>query len=93
MFDQSGRQRQGCAAFHSVIGGTSNEAQRAMLRTYVHELGHCFNLYHSHHKEFMNPPQPNRLDALSWMHYPQEYRLVKWFGPGSVLGCVPIPVR
>jgi hypothetical protein len=75
MFDaMDQRQRQGCAVFHDVIGGTGDRVTRAMLRTYVHELGHCFNLYHSHQKEFMNPPQPNRLDALSWMHYPANYR-------------------
>lgn len=74
MFDQQGAQRQGCAVFHDVIGGTTDQVVRAQLRTYVHELGHCFNLYHSHMKEFMTPPQPNRLDARSWMHYPDAYR-------------------
>ncbi|GAB3174833.1 hypothetical protein [Telluribacter humicola] len=72
MFDRD--QRQGCAVFHDVIGGSTDQIVRAQLRTYVHELGHCFNLYHSHHKEYMQPPQPNRLDALSWMHYPDYYR-------------------
>ncbi|MCW3093360.1 MAG: hypothetical protein JWP81_4429 [Ferruginibacter sp.] len=73
MFDQQGAQRQGCAVFHDVIGGNTTEVIRGQLRTYVHEMGHCFNLYHSHQKEFMHPPQPNRLDALSWMHYPDYY--------------------
>lgn len=72
MFDSV--RRQGCAVFHDVVGGTTDRVVRAMLRTYVHELGHCFNLFHSHHKEFMSPPLPNRLDALSWMHYPAYFQ-------------------
>jgi|GEM_PF-526059 len=76
MFDRKGQQRQGCAVFHDVIGGNTNEIMRAQLHTYVHELGHCFNLCHSHEKETMHPPQPNRYDALSWMNYPEFYRSV-----------------
>lgn len=76
MFDQQGAQRQGCAVFHASLGGTSASKQRDQLYTCVHELGHCFNLYHSFHKQYMNPPQPNRLDALSWMNYP-------WYFPGG----------
>ena len=71
MFDSA--RRQGCAVFHDVIGGGDDRSRRAMLRTYMHELGHCFNLYHSHEKSLMVPPQPNRLDALSWMQYPDYY--------------------
>lgn len=73
MFDQQGRQRQGCAVFHNVIGGNAADIQRAALRTYVHELGHCFNLLHSWQKSLAVPPAPNRLDALSWMNYVQNY--------------------
>ena len=73
MFDQQGKQRQGCAVFHNVIGGGTNESQRAQLRTYVHELGHCFNLLHSWQKSFAVPPVPNRADALSWMNYVQNF--------------------
>lgn len=73
MFDQQGKQRQGCAVFHAGVGGNTPEQQRLQLYTYVHELGHCFNLFHSFHKEYMNPPQPNRLNALSWMNYPWGY--------------------
>jgi hypothetical protein len=72
MFDSD--KRQGCAVFHDVVGGSGDRVVRAMLRTYMHELGHCFNLYHSHHKEYMTPPRPNRLDALSYMHYPAYYQ-------------------
>lgn len=76
MFDQQGRQRQGCAVFHANLAGSTPDRQRDQLYTCVHELGHCFNLYHSFHKQYMNPPQPNRLDALSWMNYP-------WGFPGG----------
>jgi len=47
MFDQLGLQRQGCAVFHGGIGGTTADQLRLQLYTYVHELGHCFNLLHS----------------------------------------------
>lgn len=73
MFDQEGKQRQGCAVFYDRIKGDDHEAQRAALRTYVHELGHCFNLLHSWQKSFAVPPQPNRIDALSWMNYVQNF--------------------
>ncbi len=73
MFDRIGRQRQGCAVFHDLVGGTSVEAKRAALRTYVHELGHCFNLLHSWQKSLAVPPQPDRLDALSYMNYVQNF--------------------
>lgn len=73
MFDQAGRQRQGCAVFYQGLGGNAAEAQRNQLFTCVHELGHCFNLYHSFHKQYMNPPLPNRPLALSWMNYPWGY--------------------
>jgi hypothetical protein len=73
MFDQEGKQRQGCACFYQSIGGTAATRLRDQLYCCVHELGHCFNLYHSFHKKYMDPPQPNRLYALSWMNYPQKY--------------------
>ncbi|HEX6070510.1 MAG TPA: hypothetical protein VFZ18_11820 [Longimicrobiaceae bacterium] len=73
MFDLQGAQRQGCAVFHASLGGTTATKLRDQLYTCVHELGHCFNLYHSFHKQYMNPPQPNRLDALSWMNYPWKF--------------------
>lgn len=73
MFDQQGKQRQGCAVFHRGIGGTTPEQLRLQLYTYVHELGHCFNLLHSWQKSFGTPPKPDRPDALSWMNYPWSY--------------------
>ena len=73
MFDQQGKQRQGCAVFHAGIGGATAEQQRLQLYTYVHELGHCFNLLHSWQKSLASPPKPDRPDALSWMNYPWYY--------------------
>jgi hypothetical protein len=75
MFDNEGLPRQGCAVFHNQIAGNDPHGQkRAQLRTYVHEVGHCFNLYHSNQKSQMLPPQPNRPGALSWMNYPKDFR-------------------
>ena len=73
MFDQQGRQRQGCAVFHKGIGGATAEQLRLQLYTYVHELGHCFNLLHSWQKSLASPPKPDRPDSLSWMNYPWNY--------------------
>jgi len=73
MFDQQGKQRQGCAVFHAGIGGTTADKLRLQLYTYVHELGHCFNLLHSWQKSLATPPAPNRPAALSWMNYPWNY--------------------
>lgn len=73
MFDQEGKQRQGCAVFHAGIGGISADKLRLQLYTYVHELGHCFNLLHSWQKQYANPPVPNRPSSLSWMNYPWNY--------------------
>lgn len=73
MFDQEGKQRQGCAVFHHGIGGITPDKLRLQLYTYVHELGHCFNMLHSWQKKFSQPPSPNRPDAKSWMNYPWKY--------------------
>ena len=73
MFDQQGKQRQGCAAFYQNISGNTAVNLRDQLYVCVHELGHCFNLFHSFHKKYMDPPMPNRPKAKSWMNYPQNY--------------------
>jgi hypothetical protein len=73
MFDQQGPQRQGCASFYQMISAGTAANRREQLYVHVHELGHCFNLFHSFHKTSMNPPLPNRPGALSWMNYPQHY--------------------
>lgn len=73
MFDQQGKQRQGCAVFNGGLGGTTADKLRLQLYAYVHELGHCFNLLHSWQKSLATPPSPNRPSSLSWMNYPQLY--------------------
>jgi hypothetical protein len=73
MFDSQGLQRQGCASFYQVIQSPTPANLREQLYVNVHELGHCFNLFHSFHKAFMTPPLPNRPGSLSWMNYPQNY--------------------
>jgi hypothetical protein len=75
MFDQLGPQRQGCAVFHQGIGGTTSQQLRLQLQTYVHELGHCFNLLHSWQKSLSTPPGVNRPNSLSYMNYPWGYPL------------------
>jgi hypothetical protein len=75
MFDQQGKQRQGCAVFHTGIGGTMAGQLRLQVYTYVHELGHCFNLLHSWQKSLASPPGTDRPNALSWMNYPWYYPL------------------
>jgi hypothetical protein len=79
MFDYADAfQRQGCAVFHDAIQGTDAASQRAQLRTYVHELGHAFNLLHSWQKNLADPPQPlgpnGGLGDLSWMNYTWKYQ-------------------
>ncbi|MGH3518323.1 MAG: hypothetical protein ACRDQ7_13070 [Haloechinothrix sp.] len=73
MFDQQGLQRQGCASFYQAISAGTAANQREQLYVHTHELGHCFNLFHSFHKSYMNPPLPNRPGSLSWLNYPQNY--------------------
>ncbi|HEX4814004.1 MAG TPA: hypothetical protein VFV66_14765 [Nonomuraea sp.] len=79
MFDYNdAHQRQGAAVFYDAIQGDSPRDQRAQLRTYVHELGHAFNLLHSWQKNLATPPQPlgpeGGFGDLSWMNYVQNYR-------------------
>ncbi|MEV6156668.1 hypothetical protein AB0L53_40625 [Nonomuraea sp. NPDC052129] len=79
MFDyDDAHQRQGSAVFYDAIKGRTPQAQRAQLRTYVHELGHAFNLLHSWQKNLGNPPQPlgpnGGFGDLSWMNYVQNYQ-------------------
>ncbi|MEV6207896.1 hypothetical protein [Kitasatospora sp. NPDC051914] len=79
MFDAAGSfQRQGYAVFHDAIQGQDPATQRAQLRTYVHELGHAFNLLHSWDKNFADPPQPlgpnGGLGDLSWMNYTWKFQ-------------------
>jgi len=77
MFDHQlgGAERQGCAVFHRGLGGATAQALRLQLQTYVHELGHAFNLLHSWQKSLAFPPGVNRPNSLSWMNYPWNYPL------------------
>ncbi len=79
MFDYADAfQRQGCAVFYDAIKGADAGSRRAQLRTYVHELGHAFNLLHSWQKNLANPPAPLGPNAglgdLSWMNYAWKYQ-------------------
>lgn len=79
MYDGAGsHQRQGMAVFYDAVQGTDLANQRAQLRTYVHELGHCFNLLHSWDKAFATPPKPlgpnGGLGDLSWMNYAWKFQ-------------------
>ncbi|WP_162788762.1 hypothetical protein [Amycolatopsis albispora] len=79
MFDYGDAfQRQGAAVFYDAIGGADAATQRSQLRTYVHELGHAFNLLHSWQKNLANPPAPlgpnGGLGDLSWMNYDWKYQ-------------------
>ncbi|MCD6062185.1 MAG: hypothetical protein K0R82_96 [Flavipsychrobacter sp.] len=70
MFDYLGSRphRQGCAIFQDTVRDyhpSTNDYNRHLLYTYVHELGHAFNLLHSWDK--------SRPDSLSWMNYDWRY--------------------
>jgi hypothetical protein len=68
-------ERQGCAVFRrhewfrDLVAAPASEAQAAAARkylyTFVHEIGHAFNLLHSWDK--------GRPDAESWMNYDWRY--------------------
>jgi hypothetical protein len=67
--------RQGCAVFQDTIKNyhpTTADYNRHLLYTYVHELGHAFNLLHSWDK--------SRPDSLSWMNYDWLYDQRNGFG-------------
>ncbi|MBB3084073.1 hypothetical protein [Geodermatophilus sabuli] len=73
MFDYADAfQRQGCAVFYDAVKGDDPASRRAALRTYVHELGHAFNLLHSWQKTVTGPN--GGLGDLSWMNYPWRYQ-------------------
>lgn len=82
MFDAVGppnTPRQGCAVFHGELGSLV-PGMRDQLFTYVHELGHCFNLCHCFEPDDKTPQHLRRADALTWMNYPWQYSA----GPGKV---------
>ncbi|QDY75415.1 tetratricopeptide repeat protein [Streptomyces qinzhouensis] len=77
MFDQTGRQRQGVAIFYNALRDYNSIGDAMELFTYVHELGHVFNMLHSWEKNLAVPPAPlgpnNGFGDLSWMNYPALY--------------------
>lgn len=73
MFDQQGRERQGCAVFYRMIGGGEPADRRKQLHTCVHEIGHCFNLYHTFTTSPIPPHLPERPGSRSWMNYPWKF--------------------
>lgn len=66
MFDRRGKERQGCVVFYELV---KHDMQRSQLRTFVHEIGHCFNLLHSGEKRINDIPT-SRKESLSWMNFP-----------------------
>lgn len=78
MFDQAGLERQGMAVFAQAIKASGIAGAAWDMHTYVHEIGHAFNLLHSWDKGFANPPAPlgprNGYGDASWMNYPHLYQ-------------------
>ncbi|QDY80000.1 hypothetical protein [Streptomyces qinzhouensis] len=73
LFDTFGSHRQGTAVFHTALARYGLTGTRAELFTYVHEIGHAFNMLHSWQKPLGKlGPNWGRGD-LSWMNYAQEY--------------------
>ncbi|MEV4394794.1 M12 family metallo-peptidase [Nonomuraea sp. NPDC049607] len=85
MFDREGSPRQGMAMFHTEMVRQQVAGTRTELHTWVHELGHAFNLVHSWQKNIAKPPQPlgprNGYGDLSWMNYEANYQ-----GPNGEAG-------
>jgi hypothetical protein len=70
--------RYGCAIFHSAIGEKTIWEKRRLLFTYVHEIGHCFNLLHPWDRYQKNSPSRETLhSSLSWMNLPEKYYSAK----------------
>ena len=79
MFDKFDEHpRQGCAVFGNAFESLSGvQLQRELVRTCVHELGHCFNLPHPWAGGATQPVAPEGdvegYDAPSWMNLPESY--------------------
>ncbi|MER5425356.1 hypothetical protein [Streptosporangium roseum] len=78
MFDRDESPRQGMAVFHTEMAMSQLAGTRGELHTWVHELGHAFNLMHSWDKNLADPPQPlgprGGYGDLSWMNYEHNYQ-------------------
>ncbi|MFC4906693.1 hypothetical protein [Actinomadura gamaensis] len=85
MFDRIGRNRQGMAVFHDAEDAAGELGTYEEPHTYVHELGHTFNLVHSWDKARVGArlgPFDGYGD-LSWMNYPHLYRDATSSGTGA----------
>ena len=72
MFDQQGKQRQGCAVFYAGIGGTrrtrgGSSSTRASTRSGTASTCSLWQ------KSLATPPQPNRPASPSRMNYPWRF--------------------
>ncbi|WP_031160514.1 hypothetical protein [Streptosporangium roseum] len=78
MFDRQGSPRQGMAVFYTELVKQQMVGKRGDLHTWVHEIGHAFNLVHSWDKKLADPPQPlgprDGYGDLSWMNYESNYQ-------------------
>ncbi|MCX5536553.1 hypothetical protein OG785_39080 [Streptomyces sp. NBC_00006] len=79
MFDYvSGLHRQGLAVFEQSIKAAGLAGAAWDMHTYIHEIGHAFNLLHSWEKHLASPPAPlgprSGYGDLSWMNYPHLYK-------------------
>lgn len=79
MFDTAARR--GCAVFHTTTAqddAGEPEAGRGLLRTYVHEIGHCLNLLHCG-----EPGSNTSFASHSWMGVPGDFKGASGAGAAS----------
>lgn len=71
-FKFDSRYRQGCAVFtnaiSSIAGKSPENFQKAMLRTILHEIGHCLNLIHRNDKSLMAQTSNIMTSNNSWFN-------------------------
>ncbi|GAA1931616.1 hypothetical protein GCM10009837_66690 [Streptomyces durmitorensis] len=94
MFDYlSGLQRQGAAVFAQTLREHGLGGVAWDMHTYVHEIGHAFNLVHAWEKGNTTPPAPlgprNGYGDLSWMNYPHFYQGETANGIAAFWGAFP----
>lgn len=79
------RQRQGCAVFESEIFELAQRnvgnAQRIVLRTTLHEIGHCLNLIHHNDRTLMAQTgslmnDPHWIQNIRWNYAPSDVQFV-----------------
>lgn len=91
MFGTRRHPRRGCALFYDPAGDrdwTHGNAERALTFAGVHELGHLLNLLHCFQAdETCHRRQPRRVDALTWMNYPNRYPFGVGLPPADAVRC------